>query len=238
MLAHLDGWKTYPPKSTFKAADPLGVKGEKIFEQPLIATRPGTQTLPPLDFSFFDPATRRYVTTHSAPLSVSIGDSSADRSLRAPSAAAAGAGVESPGLRPDHAARGPESSSLVPPYLRPEFIAGTSLFCAACALAWFGQRRRGVVRSRGARRLHDAITLELQALEAAARSGDPRGFFAAARTALAAAVGDGLDTESEEVRQLFALADEAKYSGQTPGTPEFGRWTEVVRRRLAAGAAR
>ena len=32
-------WKTYEPKATFNASDPVGFRGEKTFEQPIIATR-------------------------------------------------------------------------------------------------------------------------------------------------------------------------------------------------------
>ena len=52
-------WKTYEPKATFNSTDPNGYRGEKVFEQPLIATQPGVQTIPALDFNYFDPATRR-----------------------------------------------------------------------------------------------------------------------------------------------------------------------------------
>jgi hypothetical protein len=90
MLNHLDGWKTYPPKSSFKAGDELGFKGEKTFEQPIIAAQSGAQTLPELAFSYFDPSTRSYQTVHSGPLSVTISASQADRSLSAPSASAIG----------------------------------------------------------------------------------------------------------------------------------------------------
>jgi hypothetical protein len=31
---------------------------------------------------------------------------------------------------------------------------------------------------------------------------------------------------------LFALADEANYSGREPTTIDFARWTQVVRRRM------
>src|SRR3984893_7480262 len=111
MLEHLDQWKTYPPKSSFKATDALGLKGEKIFEQPLIASKPGTHTLPGLAFSYFDPGTHRYETAHSAPLNVTISPSLADGSLNAPqvpagTAPSAGptATASSTGLRPDHVA--------------------------------------------------------------------------------------------------------------------------------------
>ena len=84
MLRSLDRWKTYPPRSSFNATDPLGYKGEKIFEQPVIASDPGVQILPALAFSFFDPTTGRYQTARSAPLTVTISKALADTTLAAP----------------------------------------------------------------------------------------------------------------------------------------------------------
>jgi hypothetical protein len=72
-------------------------------------------------------------------------------------------------------------------------------------------------------------------LQTTARAGNATRFFNAARTALLATVGAGLDAEGEEIRQLFALADEANYSGDQPTTTEFERWIEIVRQRLLNG---
>jgi hypothetical protein len=244
MLDHVDGWKTYPPKSTFKPSDPLGDKGEKTFEQPLIAAHTGSQTLPALAFTYFDPETRHYATAHSAPLAVTITASAASQSLQRPSGSStappgAGAAASTPGLRPDHVESGDGSESLVPPYLRPGFLAASTLVSLAFAGGWVGLRRRaadpGLRRpERGARR---ALLRLLAELDAAARAGNAAAFFSQARCALATAVGAGLDSESEEVRQLFALADETNYSGQPPTSTEFERWMAVVRTRLLAGRA-
>jgi hypothetical protein len=35
-----------------------------------------------------------------------------------------------------------------------------------------------------------------------------------------------------DVRQLFALADEAKYSGRKLNATDFARWLRIVRRQL------
>ena len=53
MLEHVEQWKTYPPKSTFKSSDALGYKGEKIFEQPLIASKPRRANASWADFQLF-----------------------------------------------------------------------------------------------------------------------------------------------------------------------------------------
>jgi len=46
MLDHVEQWKTYPPRSTFNTTDPIGHKGDKVFEQPLIASQPGVKPFP------------------------------------------------------------------------------------------------------------------------------------------------------------------------------------------------
>jgi hypothetical protein len=260
MLDHVEQWKTYPPKSTFKANDPMGHKGEKVFEQPLIASKPGAQTLPALSFSYFDPNTRRYQTAHSSPLSVTISPSLADSTLTAPqvaaSAASAAANKLADGLKPDHAAAESIVSSLIPPYLQPRFLAIPSLLALAFAGGWAGIRRRRepaervFAPNRKASKMNQRL---LAQMEAAARAGDPAVFFIAARAALqqslaarwqlapdevtAAEVQARLSAD-DDVQQVFALADESKYSGRDLNSTDFARWMLAVRQRLAAEQAR
>jgi hypothetical protein len=140
MLEHIERWKTYPPKSMFKAADAVGYKGEKTFEQPLIASKPGGQTLPALSFSYFDPTTGRYETARSAPLSVTISPALADSMASAVQIAAGRTGTSAnqppSGLRPDHLATDTVASSLVPLYLQTRFLAIPSLLTLAFAGGW------------------------------------------------------------------------------------------------------
>jgi hypothetical protein len=236
MLEHLDQWKTYPPKSSFKASDALGLKGEKIFEQPLIASKPGVHTLPGLAFSYFDPGTHRYETVHSAPLAVSISPSLADGSLNAPqvpagttsSARPPATAASNTGLRPDHVATEPGTSTLVPPYLQPRFLAIPSLLALTIAGGWLGLRRResdsGNARDRGRGPSKD-IDRVLQDMETAARAGDAALFFNLARTALEA----GRDGEADDIRRFLALADEANYAGLRPTHEEFEQWMQFTR---------
>jgi hypothetical protein len=242
MLDHVDSWKTYPPKSSFHASDAIGYKGEKIFEQPVIALRPGPQTLPGLAFSYFDPATGRYETARSPPLSVMISPSSAEGALPSPQGS-----VGSTGLRPDHAATGALADSLVPLYLRPRFLAIPSCLGLAFAGAWLVSRRekfelRLPARVRPARvgQLSKAARRVLAQLDSAARAGDAAVFLNCARQALldtlpqpvASAPRDASrDGDSDDIRQLFALADEVSYSGSKPQAIDFARWLELVRRR-------
>ncbi len=255
MLEHVEQWKSYPPKSTFKSSDALGYKGEKTFEQPLIASKPGRQTLPGLTFSYFDPATRRYETARSSPLSVTISPALADSTVTASQLAAGSAASanQSPrGLRPDHLATASRVDSLVPLYLQPRFLAVPSLLSLAFASGWLLLRRRAAdstheTSARG-RALAKAAGRVLVQLDKAVRAGDTTQFLNSARSALQRilaarwqmAAGQittaevaarlGGESDGEDIRQLFALADEAKYSGHEPTTIDFTRWTQVVRR--------
>jgi hypothetical protein len=66
------GFKTYPPSTQVTNSDALGLSGMKTFEQAVIPESPQVKEIPPITFSFFDPAQRRYRTvSHPAmPLTV------------------------------------------------------------------------------------------------------------------------------------------------------------------------
>src|SRR5258708_29537679 len=138
MLAGDAQWKTYEPKAIFNPADLTGYRGEKIFEQPLIASQPGAHTVPALNFSYFDPTTRRHDTAHSPPRDGTV-PPAADTAANEPPppANAAGAPVDEShgGLRPDHAVTEAPVDSLIPPYFQPRFVGLSSilppLFAAA-----------------------------------------------------------------------------------------------------------
>ncbi len=252
MFDHIDQWKTYPPRSSFTSSDPLGFSGMKTFEQPIIASRPGVQVLPALTFSYFDPDKRRYETARSAPLSVSISPSLAD-SRTAPPAAPATALPDakySTGLRPDRLETG-TTPSLIPLYLQAKFLPVPSIVVLAFAAGWFGARRRrgvGQAESGSDRVASRAAKRVLAQMQAAARAGDAALFFDSARMALrqvlaarwqlapeditTSAVEERVGAQSE-IRELFALADEAMYSGCKLNATDFARWLRIVRRNLA-----
>jgi hypothetical protein len=254
MLDHVEQWKTYPPKSTFNSNDPMGHKGEKVFEQPLIASKPGVQTLPPLTFSYFDPIAKRYETAHSPPLSVTISPSLADSTQMAPQLAgstpSASADKLAEGLKPDHAASEISMSSLIPLYLQLRFLALPSLLALAFAGAWAGVRRRKNPAERVAARdriVWRAAKRALAQMEAAARADNPALFFNSARAALQQAlaarwqlVPDEVTAaevqarlhDDDDIQQVFAFADESRYSGRDLDSTDFARWMRVVRQRL------
>jgi hypothetical protein len=256
MLEHLDQWKTYPPKSTFNPSDAIGYKGEKSFEQPLIASKPGKQIVPGVAFSYFDPGTRRYETLRSSPLTVAIAPALADSTLSASQVAAnSEANSANPllaGLRPDQLGGQETVDSLLPVYLKPGFLAIPSLLALVFAGGLLGVRwRKEPSPAKGPD--SRAVNRVLAQLGSAARAGDSALFFSNARAALqkdfavrwqlaperitATELTNRLGSEADDVRQLFALADESKYSGHALKIEDFTRWMQIVRGRLMAKRA-
>jgi hypothetical protein len=248
MFDHLDHWKTYPAKSTFTPSDAAGYKGEKVFEQPLIAAAPGEQSIPALEFTYFNPHTGKYERAQTQPIKVMVGGSLADNSLSAPTVAQNDTvGNQSVrGLRPDHPRPQSSVSELRPLYFQAPFLAVPATLALILAGSLFA------VRSQPARVISKAAERALAQLDAAVRSGDSASFFEVARTALlqtfaarwrlspdqitSAELQARLGTAGADVERLFALADEAKYSDYDPGGTDFQRWLGVIRGQLVGGS--
>lgn len=209
MLHDVEHWKTYAPTASFKAEDAIGYRGEKTFDQPVIATDAGTQSLPALAFSWFDPTTRRYVEARTSALRVAVAPAGpADGSARLgssaqPSPSAAGGTVaggavagatvaananDSKGLRPDHAVAGATVRSLMPHYFQaPYVIAPSTLAFAFLSLGFWARRRHRIADARSAAR-EQAASLQtaplLKQMDQAASSSNAQLFFTAARHAV------------------------------------------------------
>jgi BatD DUF11 like domain len=250
-------WKTYEPKATFNSTDPVGYRGEKIFEQPLIASQPGTQTIPALNFSYFDPGARRYETARSAPLTVTVAPP-ADSAANEPPPSAAGAAADEAhsGLRPDHTVTDARVDSLIPPYFQPRFVGLSSALALLFGGGWVALRRRerdALDTQRQRERARAELTQALlEKMRTAAAAGDAAVFLNSARSALQQTLGarwqvapeeisEALiderieDTDRDDIRQIFALADEANYSGDDLKAADFERWTQIVSRQLSEG---
>jgi hypothetical protein len=262
MLSGDGQWTTYEPKATFKSTDGTGYRGEKIFEQPLIATQAGTHAIPSLSFSYFDPGTRRYETARSAPLNITVSPAADNSGGEAPPVASAkgtAADEAHTGLRPDHAASGARVDTLTPLYFQPRFLSIPSVLALLLAAGWAALRRRDrnaigtpLGRLRARTQLTHAL---LEQMSSAAAAGNAALFFNAARSALRHTLGARWEAQPEQItladidarleesgdknyiRKIFALADEANFSGDDMKATDFERWTEIVRRQLAAESA-
>jgi len=200
MLHDVDHWKTYAPTATFAPADEIGYRGEKTFDQPVIATQPGEQSLPPVSFSWFDPTTRRYVEAHTQPLRVAVTAApAADTALArnanptaggAPDAGAVGAApaAAADGLRPDHVDDGHAVASLLPHYYQPAYLVAPSAFLLALLGAGFWSRRRDARAgaARAARARAESLRTEplIEQMGEAARTGNAELFLRSARLAV------------------------------------------------------
>jgi BatD DUF11 like domain len=246
MFDRLDRWKTYPAKSSFTPSDAVGYKGEKVFEQPLIAAQPGEQTIPGLGFSYFNPNTQHYERAHTQPIKVMIAASLADSSLSAPAGTPSATGTlanqSARGLRPDHPQPRSSVSEIRPLYFQAPFLAVPATLALILAGSWFA------VRPNPARAISKSTERVLAQLDAAAQSGDASSFFEVARTALlqtfaarwqispdqitAAQLKARLGPAGEDIERLCALADEAKYSDYDSRSTDFQRWLGLVRSQL------
>ncbi len=94
------GWHKYPPSSTFKQDDDIGMSGVKNFEM-VITPNEAKANVPPMVFSFFDPTQEKYVTLRSNALPVRIeGSAIAGKSATA-SSAPAPAATPKPQAKPE-----------------------------------------------------------------------------------------------------------------------------------------
>jgi hypothetical protein len=250
MLHSSDHWKTYEPTAKFTPTDKSNLSGEKAFEQRLIATTPGTQTVPPLAFSWFDPATGRFETAQTAPLTSVIAPVSKDQLVTSTnlSPAPPSVGLKSPldefavdGMRLNHMDSNRGSTTLQPSYIQPAYIAvSTMVVIMSGALFWLRRQKR--VPGNGGK-----LSLEVEPLikvmDEASSAGDAVTFFKAARLTLQRSLAPqwNLDPESitahdvdahfdvdSAVARIFRLADETAYAGNLPEPMDFQRWKHLV----------
>jgi hypothetical protein len=263
MLHDVEHWKTYTPSAKFKAEDDIGFRGEKTFEQPVIATQSGTQSLPALAYSWFDPNTRHYVLARTSPLSVGITAASAGTPTPTGSAmaglalapsntvsASPAGGGDRPGLRPDHVVTGGAASSLMPHYYQPSYIAAPSLLVLALSGAWFWLRRSEQETMAELIRANEFPQIEslLASMEDARAAGDTTRFFQAARAALQGALASkwqlnpaNITLADVETRlgansvtaRVFMLADEAAYAGAKLAPVDLRWWKQLVLREFS-----
>ena len=220
------GFKTYAPAARFEGVDPMGVRGRKLFEQTIIPEQAGSETLPPLRFSYFDPGKQSYVTLTSAVPPLAVASAEQGGSLAA-------------GLLPLRKDLGRLRHNAAPVFLRASWLGALALplltLSGVALAAWRRRRRLDPVR---ARTLAIERTLEqsLRNMEAACEKADALAFHAAVRRALQARLGLRLGANPDaltaadvgglcaddprlaaSVRRLLEEADAFAYAGCTAG---------------------
>jgi hypothetical protein len=102
------GWHKYPPSSTFKQDDDVGISGAKTFEM-VISPNENKTAVPPFVFSYFDPQKEKYVSASSQPIAINVSGT-----------AAAPAAASTPAASP--AATTPPATGAPPATLKPQDI--------------------------------------------------------------------------------------------------------------------
>jgi len=251
MLSSVDGWKTYRASGKFVPADSVGYRGEKDFEQAVVPQRPGHQTVPSLSFSFFNPETQKYEVLETPPIAIEIEPGSGTVTSTAAPAQSTPVATPAPatnGLRPDMTETGVAISTLRPLYFQPGFLIGQSALALSFigAGAWLRRNNRQFndpAWQKGRQELQ-AVNSFLAQMDSAATQQDAATFFFAARQALQhtlaskwkmspgaitlAEIDSRLNGANENIRQIFALADELAYSGGAAIDADFSAWKQTV----------
>ena len=248
-------WKSYKPNERFEPSDSSSTTGTKTFEQAIVPMKAGTQEIPAIHFSYFDPDTQNYVTKKCAALAVEIAKNTAPAPVVDPPAATASKSDQKPspdGLAADQTIPAHATSSLRPLILTPWFIVVNASVLVALAIG-------AVISTVRTRRTRDPLRLQraaaeqalnesLAAMDGALHDKDAPRFFDAARHVLRERLAaqwhvpasqvtiheirTRLNSHGEEVCAIFQTADEIAYSGRHYTVPDLLQWRDLVKNQL------
>jgi hypothetical protein len=215
-------------------------------------------SVPALSFSYFDPELKQYVTRTSAPIPISVtGTAATPLAVATPVATSSAPAPAAPAaapddLRPNQIEPGIFASTLRPVYLSPVFVAAQGLPLLALVAGLFFLRARRAAADPGRLRANAterAIRQQVDAMDAAMREGQADAFFLHARGALQRRYGPRwgvkpetitladvearLPADHENVRSLFAIADQISYSNLSFAETDLQQWRQVVMQELA-----
>src|SRR6266480_4554158 len=237
------GWHKYPPSSKFKNDDEVGISGTKTFET-VLSPNENKQSIPPLAFSYFDPAKEQYVSLRSDPIAINVQGgtvpaptpvASQSPGSTMPAASAAAAAKQDILYQLNERGR---MQTFTPLYARPIFWIA-QLIPLLALLGFAGWKiRQARIDNREVRRIA-ALHHEAAELMRKLRRNDvsPREYYAEAsrvvrvKAALARNVDPNtVDAETaantfrlnadsrERLRRLFEQSDEFQYSGVHNGS--------------------
>jgi len=254
-LAADPAWKTYVPSSKTTYQDESQTVGSKVFDQAVIPQKGGSLPLPAASFSYFDPTAKKYVTLPiPLPTITVIGSVAPVVAAGAPDGDGATSPAATPALAfiPNRDEVGDLRPDLTPVYRHPWFwaVQGGAVFLLGLgAVLLFVRSRSRPEEGLAERKLRErSLQEEENAMSEAARNGDTRAFFLAARHAVQLRLGGQWRMNPEaitlaEVRQrdpalaenlqpLFDQADEIIYSGLDSPKVDLTPWEEHVRELL------
>ena len=244
-------WKFYAPKSSTSFIDEARTEGSKTFELSAIPQKNGNVRLPQATFSFFDPRSRQYITEPVNLPSIAV-TGVMPQSVATPALTETTSVATTPpasdGFAPNRADLGDLQASMAPVYRAPWFwptqAALVTLPVLGLLIFWARRRVRTGKAGTAASSRHTLRQVE-QTMDEAARRGDARAFFLAARHAIQLQLGAQWNVAPEaitlgEIRRrdpaladsvagLFAQADEVLYSGRASANLDLAHWQSVAR---------
>jgi hypothetical protein len=249
-------WKTYRPQASFSPQDSVGLQGSKKFEQSVVPLTAGTERLPAVEFSYFDPRLRQYVVRRTQPIVVSVepgqsGAGNVTASTQTPPRTSNPKAPQSSQTASMRLVTGRFVPTLRPVFLQSWFATLPGIPFAVMASGFFFLRRRERLAS-DPRRVGDAaqsrVTALLAAMDQAQRAGDAGAFMTAARSALQVRLGQWwsmkpaavtlaeidarLDSSWDPVRDVFRVADQFAYSGLQPEVNALEHWQPIIHDQL------
>jgi hypothetical protein len=236
-----DAWrdfKTYPPTTKVAATDHFGFAGTKTFEQVISPQNSAVHELPPLTFSFFNPADGQYhtLTQPAMPLVVRTAAATPMPSLAGTKSSASD--TAAPDILPLKQTLGTVVQNRTPLVARPAFLAAQSVPVLAFLAALVWRRRADHLANNPRLRRRRAVALlmagGLEDLKKHAAANRPEEFFATLFRLLQEQLGERLDcpasaitenvveeqallrgapaTTRNALREQFQLCNQARYA--------------------------
>ncbi|CAN5619380.1 hypothetical protein BH11MYX1_BH11MYX1_27000 [soil metagenome] len=246
-LGDSPGIKTYPAKADFISGTSPRV-GTKTFTQTIVPTRGGALDVPSVAFSYFDPVKHAYVTTRTAPLTLSVesapGGGAADPGLAA--------SVREPGMVPNRIDPGESHAELTPLVQRTSLwlgVGGIALATLLATLVAWSRRSRRIADVLASLRTDREITRATDEMKHATLTCDQPAFFNAARRAFQVRLASSWQTRADAVtahdvvtrlghgehadtiREIFEYADGMAYGAGVAEPLDY--WNDIVRAELA-----
>jgi tetratricopeptide (TPR) repeat protein len=206
-------FKTYPPTSKFESSDPLQMEGSKYFEQVISPLNDEVKEIPPLAFSYFDPAAGAFRTLTHAPIPLSVHPTAATPQ---PTVIASGVAPEAAVQNQEIVHIKPEPGVVGPPALpllrQPLFLVTQAIapLLWLGALAWRKQKDKLANNPRLRRRRDVArlVNSGLAELSALAAGNEVDKFYSAVLSLLREQLGERLDLPAPAITE--AVLEECK----------------------------
>lgn len=211
----------YAPTKKVESGDPLGLSGIAAFEQVITPQNHEVRVLPPVEFSFFDPAQKQYRTLRGPAIPINVRNA-AVAAVPPPVPTNAAANAEAPAaddilhIRPQFAA-GAGGALLV----RQPWFLGLQIVPLAAWLALYVTRKRreslaNNPRLRRRRQVAARIREGLKELHSLPAAQDSDAFFATLFRLLQEQIGERLDLPASAITE--AIVDERLRDANLPTT--------------------